>query len=306
MLTLDRVKLIATLDSLISYTPEMFTSLLGGRILSFQTKEPFELSVQIKSREHELVIEFTGKILGEDYSQLISKNTILECFDRLKELGICEVDPVKMMRARVAKVDITKDYYIEDIPSLARYVKASIRNNQKYSCKKYNRGATIEKVVSSSKYWSRLKIYDKEHEMKLSENQPFVSENGLEGQFDGLCRFELSLVSMTQIRKALGITGDTLEEVLRSERNPIRDYLDVVLAEDPERKGINCWNDYVKHCILRDCDGDLGKVEARLRQFKNSRSTNIPKTVDSFRGILACLSDSSSTWSKSKLLDIVK
>ena len=76
MLTLDRVKLIATLDSLISYTPEMFTSVLGGRILSFQTKEPFELSVQIKSREHELVIEFTGKILGEDYS--VSYRTSLE------------------------------------------------------------------------------------------------------------------------------------------------------------------------------------------------------------------------------------
>ena len=305
MLTLDRVKLIATLDSLISYTPEMFIS-IGDENLLFQTVEPFELSVKIKPKVYELVIEFTGKILGEGYPQLISKNTIMKCFERLKELGICEVDPVKMMTAKAAKVDITKDYYIEDVPALARYVKASIRNNQRYSCKKYNRGVKIEKVVSSSKYWVGLRIYDKEHEMKLSDNRPFVSENGLEGQFDGLCRFELSMVSMEQIRKALDITGCTLEEVLRSEKNPIRDYLDVILAEDPERKGISCWNDYVKHCILRDCDGDLEKVEAKLRQFKNPRSTNIPKTVDSFRGILAGLSDSSSTWSKSKLLDIVK
>ena len=65
-----------------------------------------------------------------------------------------------------------------------------------------------------------------------------MSDNGLEGKYNGVCRFELNLTSKKQIREALCLTGNTLEEVLNAERNPIQDFLGDVLAEDPAGKAV--------------------------------------------------------------------
>lgn len=310
MITLDKVKLVATLDCLLDVDPAKFSVIKEGEVIKtmkYKMTEPFMLSIEIHLEAKELVIEFTGKILGKDYPQLISISTITKCFDKLNEIGVCKVDPGKMMSAEVVKCDVTKDVSVEDIPALTRYVKGAVRNFEAYSCTKYrNHNLVVEKSVSTQKHKRRITIYDKEHEMNLQGERPFVSDNGLEGVYDGMCRFELNLTSKKQIREALNLTGNTLAEVLLSNKNPIQDFLDDVLADDPAGKAISSWKDMEKYAILALCDFDIAKVEAKARQFKNPRSTSIPKMMAQYREILAGLSSRSSTWTKEKLLDVVR
>lgn len=310
MITLDKVKLVATLDCLLDFEPTRFSVVKERGVtktMKFKMTEPFTLSIEIRSDANELVVEFTGKILGKDYPQLISIHTIAMCFDRLNELGVCKVDPAGMMRAEVVKCDVTKDVPVEDIPALARYVKGAVRNYEAYSCTKFRNGnLVVEKSVSTHKRKRRITIYDKQHEMELQGERPFVLSNGLEGEYDGKCRFELNLTSKKQIREALELTGNTLAEVLRSDRNPIQDFLDDVLADDPAGKAVSSWKDLEKYAVLALYGFDLATVEAKARQYKNSRSTSIPKMMTQYREILAGLPSGSSTWTKEKLLDVVR
>ena len=310
MITLDKVKLVATLDCLEGFDPARFSAIKeGGRTktMKFKMTEPFSLSIEIHQDVKELVVEFTGKILGKDYPQLISRDTIMMCFERLNELGVCKVDPAKMMSAEVVKCDITKDVPVEDIPALTRYVKGAVRNYEAFSCTKFRNGnLVVEKSVTTHKRKKRITIYDKEHEMNLQGERPFVSDNGLEGKYDGVCRFELNLTSKKQIREALGLTGNTLAEVLQSERNPIQDFLADVLAEDSTSRAVTDWKTFEKYAVLAACGYDLAKVEAKVRQYRNPSSTSIPKMMASFREILAGLSGGASTWTKEKLLEVVR
>ena len=304
MLTFDKVKLVASMDCLLFFDENEFV--YDRRISTWKYKRDdiFLLSIDIKP--HEVVLEFTGKILGKDYPQLISKETIMKCFEMINSLGMVELDAEKMMAAEVTKCDVTKDVAVEDIPELTRFIKGNIRSFQKYSCKRYAGGnLVIEKLVSTPKLRKRITIYDKQHEMNSHDERPFVSENGLEGQYDGICRFELNLTSKKKIRETLCLTGNTLAEVLQSDTNPIRDYLDEILAEDPACNGIKDLKTYEKYTFLKDCDFDLEKVEAVIRQYKNPRYVSIPKLVNSYRTILAGLPKGTSTWSKKKLLDMV-
>ena len=310
MITLDKVKLVATLDCLLDFDPAKFSVVKergATKTMKYKMREPFSLSIEIHCDAKELVIEFTGKILGKDYPQLISISTIKKCFEKLNEIGVCKVDPAKKMSAEVVKCDVTKDVSVEDIPALARYVKGAVRNYEAYSCTKFRNGNLIvEKSVSTHKRKRRITIYDKQHEMNLQGERPFVLSNGLEGEYDGKCRFELNLTTKKQIREALNLTGNTLAEVLHSEENPIQEFLKDVLADDPAGKAVSSWKDLEKYAILALCGFDLAKVEAKARQYKNPRSTSIPKMMASYREILAGLSSGSSTWTKEKLLDVVR
>ena len=102
------------------------------------------------------------------------------------------------------------------------------------------------------------------------------------------------------------LTGNTLEEVLNAERNPIQDFLGDVLAEDPAGKAVTNWNTFEKYAVLAACGFDLARVEAKVRQYRNPRSTSIPKMMASFREILAGLSGRASTWTKERLLEVVR
>ena len=58
-------------------------------VLMYTQDIPFHLAIMIKNRHKELMIEFTGKILGKRYAELISAQTIKQCFDNINALGIC-------------------------------------------------------------------------------------------------------------------------------------------------------------------------------------------------------------------------
>ena len=300
--------LVSTLDSIVVIDQSAFTTEYKEREpvrVKMLKKYPFFLRIEITYTKGEVKIEFSGKVLGKRYPELISRNTIRECFQRINDLGFCEIDIEKMMKAQVMKCDVTKDVPIRDVPSLNRFLRGHIRNYQSYSCKphKITGNLDIFKNVDGADYQRWLTIYDKQKEMNRAQEQRFSEENDLTGEFDGKCRFELKLTSQQAIRDALQITGTTLAEVLCSECNPIQDFLNDVIQEDTTANVQDTWKTYWQALVLEDCNYDLAQVEAKLRKYKGG---GIAKAMKPFKELMAANPSDFSEWSKAKILDALK
>lgn len=268
-------------------------------------KYPFCLRIELSYTKGEAKIEFSGKVLGKRYPELISRDTIRECFQRINDLGFCEIDIEKMMRAQVMMCHVTKDVPVRDVRSLNRFLRGHIRNYQSYSCKPHKRTGNLDifKNVDGKDYQRWLTIYDKQKEMNGADGKRFSEANDLTGEFDSKCRFELKLLSQQAIRDALQITGTTLAEVLYSERNPIQDFLNGAIQEDTTANVQDTWKTYWQALVLEDCNYDLAQVEAKLRKYKGG---GIAKAMKPFIELNAAHTDGFSEWSKAKILDAVK
>ena len=309
MITFDKLKLVADITAVIEFDDSQFekTEKNGSCTYKYYQEVPYLLAIKIDCPEKEVVIEFTGKILGSDYPKLISMNTIRQCFQAINSTGIVTLDVEVMMDADVVKCDVTKDIPTDDVPKLTNYVRQHISNYQKYICRKLrNNNLVVEKNVVTRKMKKRMTIYDKGKEMKKVENRRFVEAYGLEGAFDGICRFELNLNSKEQIRNALGSSNTKLQSVLSSNANPITDFLDEVIGSTPEPTSMTDKKSYVTMLVLKDCDYDLEKVEAKMRQFYTSRGTNINVIMQPYRQMMEQMNSAAETnyWNdvRSKLL----
>lgn len=254
--------------------------------LKFYQELPYLLMIKVDYQNREVVIEFSGKVLGRDYPELISISTIGTCFENINALGFCSLDVEAMMDADVVKCDVTKDVKIQDVSGLTQYVRNHISNYQQFLCRKMRNGnLVVEKNVVSRKTKKRMTIYDKEKEMHRAENEAFVEANGLEGAFNGMCRFEINLDSKEQIRKALHVHNTKLLTVLSADANPIADFLDNVVQPEsevsmPDKKT------YMMTLVLKDCDYDLERVEAKLRSFIHSKGTSIKNVMKPYIALM--------------------
>lgn len=191
------------------------------------------------------------------------------------------------MDADVVKCDVTKDIHTDDVPRLTSYVRQHISNYQRYVCRRLrNNNLVVEKNVVTRKTKKRMTIYDKGKEMQKVENRRFVEAYGLEGAFDGICRFEMNPNSKEQIRQALGTNSTKLQAVLSSDANPIADFLDDVIETPKAPATMTDRKSYITMLILKDCDHDLEKVEAKMRQFYSSRGTNINAIMQPYRQMM--------------------
>lgn len=295
MITFDKLMLVADMDAIRIIDDTVFEKHYKGDIMSsmrFYQEIPYLLSVKIDYEEREVVIEFTGKILKEEYPKLISKETIEQCFQNINALGFCEVDIDSMMNADVTKCDVTKDIQCDDVPRLTSFIKNHIRNYNSYSCKlARNNNLILEKNVTSRKYKKRMTVYDKGVEMSNAENKRFVSENNLEGAFDGICRFEVNLNCKKQIRDALHVNDTKLITVLSSTATPIADFVKASVQSSPSENYMNDRKTYMTMLVLKDCDYDLQKVEAKMRTLYK-RGTKFSEVMTPYREMLDKLNDS--------------
>ncbi len=306
MITFDKLKIVADIGAIEVYDKNQFETILKGDeviSLQFYQEHPYLLMIKVNYVKREVVIEFCGKILGKDYPKLITSRTILQCFETINALGFVKLDIEAMMDADVVKCDVTKDVRVSDVPQFTQYVRNHISNYQQYLSRKLRNGnLVVEKNVVSRKTKKRMTIYDKQKEMDRAENRAFVEANGLDGEFNGVCRFELNLGSKEQIRNALRIDNTKLKTVLSAEANPIADFLDDVIQDQttstvsiPDRKA------YVTMLILKDCDNDLEKVEAKMREFYR-RGTSISAVMAPFRAMLEKMNgtDGADLWAKTR------
>lgn len=285
MLTFDRLKLVADLNSIVLTDEQPFEKTLKDDVLmsmKFYRKSP-NLMIKIDYTKKEVVIEFSGKILGDRYPELISINNIGQCFRNIEKLGVCKFDMDLIMKAEVVSCDVTKDIPCGDIHKIQTYIKSHISNYNKYLCRALKNGNLIlEKNVTTKKMKKRMTVYDKGKEMNLADNLNFVQENALQGVFDGKCRFEVNLNSKEQIRQALGIGSNSLKDVLSSTENPIADFLEESVTQKTEDSQCSDWKSYQRLLVLQDCDFDLEKVEAKIRSLYK-RGTKISEVLKPYR-----------------------
>ena len=289
MITFDKLKIVADIQAVTVLDESRFEFIEKDGIVSslkYYQEHPFLLKIKVDYECGEVVIEFCGKILGKDYPKLISKDTILQCFRAIDALGFCKIDVDAMMDADVVKCDVTKDIPVEDVPQVTDYIRSHIKNYQRFICRKMKNGNTVvEKNVVNREYKKRMTIYDKGKEMCRSANRPFVEKYGLEDAFSGMCRFELNLDSKEQIRKSLRIADTKLMSVLSADADPITDFLDEVV-EPQNAVTMTDKKSYVTMLILKDCDYDLEKVEAKMRSFYKSKGTSISKVMEPYKAMM--------------------
>lgn len=290
MITFDKLKLVADITAVIDYVETRFekTEKNGYITYKYYQESPYLLSIKLDIPKREVVVEFTGKVLGADYPKLISLNTVRQCFYSINSMGFITLDIDTMMEADVVKCDVTKDIQFEDVPKLTNFVRSHTSNYQKFVCRRLlNNNLVVEKNVVSRKTKKRMTIYDKGKEMQRAENQRFVEVYGLQGVFDGMCRLEVNLNSKEQIRNSLGISNTKLGTVLSSDANPIVDFLDEVISHGPQAPfTMTDKKTYLTMLVLKDCDYDLEKVEAKMRQIYHRRGLNITTIMRPYRQMM--------------------
>lgn len=255
--------------------------------MNYYQKKPNLLRIDVYFDKSEFVIEFTGKVLGKDYAKLISYDTIGQCFDNINNLGFVYIDKEFMMEADVVRCDVAKDIVLDYTEQMSNYVRGHISNFHKFICRKLSNGnLIIEKNVTDKNCQKRLTIYNKEKEMKKKGNRNFVEENQLDNAFEGKCRIEMNLNTKEQIRKSLGISSTRLGDVLTANKNPLQEFLDEVVKENAEQIVVKDKKSYLIGLVLRDCDFDLARVEAKMRELHPKRGTSIKKIMEPYRAAL--------------------
>ena len=276
MITLDKIKVISSLDNVTIIDESKFESTeKNGKLLnqSYTITEPYEVYVELDYQENELVVECTGKILRDDYPRLINRDTIRDCFNNINKLDVCylNVDAI-MADGQVCKIDVTKDIKCEDCKALTNDLRASISNFNKYLPRVINNNCVIEKNVKTKVCKKRLTVYEKGHELMLAQNKLFLytlkDPESLLEYFKGRVRFELNLNSKSQIRKSLNI-GDTLiNSVLNSNENPILAFVLDVIDTPVEQPQLTSYKEYLDYLVLQDNDFDLAKTQAKIKALR--------------------------------------
>ena len=308
MLTFDKLKLVTKIDYIQIDDIDGFQQIIKNNTLKelkYNITYPYLLYIEIDYLENELVIEFSGKILGSDYKKLISTETIRQCFENINSLEICTLDVEAILTdAIVVKCDVTKDVNCADVPAVSAFIKDNVRSYNQFSVKCLRNGnLTIEKNVTTRQAKKRLTVYDKGKEMSKMENKRFLEKyDAVEEDFREVCRFEMNLNSIAQIKSTLGIADAQLMTALTANGNPIAEFIDEIVT-DGDCAPLTNKQTYMTALVLQDCHNDLAEVEAKMRQIY-STGTNISKIMKPYRDALA--KKNKSKFTKTDLLQMLR
>lgn len=86
----------------------------------------------------------------DEYHRLISRETIKQCFDRINQMGFCNIDFDEVWnKGKVCKIDVSKDVAVEDCHELSGYLQIHLSNNRKYQSRIISGNLIIEKNVTT-------------------------------------------------------------------------------------------------------------------------------------------------------------
>ena len=298
MIKFDKIKIISSLTNISKINEDKFKTITKDGVIleqSFSMQSPYSLYVEADYEEKELVLEITGKILKDKYSQLISIDTINQCLQNINEMGLCHLNIEGILRdGEVVKCDVTQDVCYPNCKELCKSIKANVRSYQKYKAQIRGANLEISKSVQTKNCQCRLVVYDKEKEMYLATNREFLSScqdsASLLNYFNGKIRFEMNLNSMKQIRKNLNIDNTSINTVLTSSATPIWDFINSVI--DASCTGATCHSvtEFKNKLLLEYCNNDIEKVEALLRNYY-SKNTHISQVMKPYKMLLAQLEE---------------
>ena len=290
---LDKLKIVTNENYITDIDPNIFTTTIrNGQIVEYRYEQqiPYLIYIERDLMEHELVIEFSGKILEDKYPFLINKDTIEICLENINKLAICHIDvPSVLQNSVVVKADVSHDICCGSYQQLISTLQTSVKNHNKYLSRVIRGTFVIEKNVVSRSRKVRMTIYDKAAEMQLKANQEYLNRlsnrDEVAEYFKDKVRFELNLNSMEQIRKHLNIHNTMLYDVLHAEANPIVEFIDkAFVLEDPAPIDMKL-RDVERLALLESIDRDMTKLEMIVRKHSSTKS-HITQLMQPYRNLL--------------------
>ena len=282
-MTFDRLLIITKAEYISGIQEDEFVTFKDGT-KAYKRSTPYGVTISANALRNVARIDFTGKVLGERYRELISENTILQCFANLNALGVCQLDTDRILTdSNVAACDVTTDVHCTDTKAICKYMRHHMRSYTLFTIRQYvNGNFTAAKNVTDPDIMKSITIYDKAREIKKYENKLFREAYGISADdFKNICRFEMKLGSEEQIRNTLEIPTSNLQMVLQSDASPISDFVDDMLAPDTESTITNI-QQYRIELILKDCEYDMQKVDAKLRTLY-AATTGMSKILQPYR-----------------------
>jgi len=276
----------------------------------------------IDHQRETVVLDFTGKILLDQYPELLSIDTIQSAIREIAIRTGCTVNEHAILDdAEVLLADVTKDISLTMTPDVKQELFMSCSNVKKWRTEIHKEnGIEIRKAVKNkSKCKERLSLYCKATEMLRSENKMFLLSLSDEGNaleyFQGKTRVEYNLTSAYMIRRMLEISNRSLREVLESKANPLLKIFRKVFDLDTTSKTISTTefrvfrkrNDHYMSLVLKECGDDVHKAEEILKHFYSSRTNfrNKRRDLVRVRNIRQTLTMESSVRSNQSLSQIV-
>ena len=289
----DKIKIVVNEKYITNINEDVFTTIIkNGQIVEYRYEQqyPYLLYIEKDLIEHELVIEFSGKILEDKYPMLINKDTIEICLENINKLAICHINvPEILLNSVVVKADVSHDICCGSYQQLISTLKTSVKNHNKYLSRVIHGTFVIEKNVVSRNRKVRMTIYDKAAEMQLKANQEYLdrlsNRDEVAEYYKDKVRFELNLNSMEQIRKHLNIHDTMLYNVLHAEANPIVKFIDkAFVLEDPAPIDMKL-RDIERLALLESVDRDVTKLEMIVRKHSSPKS-HISQLMQPYRNLL--------------------
>lgn len=281
MVKFDKMKIVAPLSCVKNIDDTKFIeSYLGEELIShkYEQKQPCLLGIRLDYRHNELMLEFTGKILGDDYPRLINKETFIDCLRRIENMGIINLDFNGILKfGQITKCDVTCDVNYSDLDGFLKFIKANLASYDRWEDTKYHNGLSIKNKVSTDRHKKRLIVYDKEQELNMASNAAFLNslkdKDTLLNYFRGKVRFEQNLTTKESIRRALSIHDNSIDAVLSSSATPIADILnEAVKPADTCNSTPASIKDFITDAVLCKCNYDLAQLEAVFRGIASKNS----------------------------------
>ena len=310
----DKLKIVVkSSDYIDNINMSKFDTIISDDIITaykYQQTTPYSLYIEKDLMDDELVIEFTGKILGVRYTELINQTNIRQCLDNINALGLCSLNTEAILNeGGVVKADVTIDAEYPDMPSLTKEIQSCVKNNECYNAYKEGDNLIVEKKVKTKNRKLRLTIYDKEKEMNLSENKRWLYSFGhaaadrMMNYFKGKVRFEMNLNSIKAIKDSLPLRDNSLTSVMSSDYNPIKPFLDKVLLDNAEARTAKTMGDMARIALMEKYNYDLKAIERLAKEIRdrNNKSTNLSQTLKPYHQLYNALHTNQQTSLKERL-----
>ncbi len=243
----------------------------------------YNLFIGVSYYHKTLTLEFSSKILIEDYPKLISKYTIRTCLENINKLGICKIDVDSILTTGCfTNLHVTKDTSYELNNEILNALNDNVKNYKRYKWNRYlNNGITFTKDVTSSDCKESITLYNKEKEINATaDRRAFLNslknKEDIVEHFKGKTRFEIRLSTQKKIKTYLQISDTLINTVLDSVANPILLQFNKVFGESTNNIqsdiDIDNWENNSMYLFLKQYDFDLKLAEQKLRRLYTSDS----------------------------------
>lgn len=314
MIKFDRIKLLTKANYFYELNPDLvkINKDYETNIETFMIKQakPYNLFIQIKPAMNEAIIEFSSKVLLDDYPKLISWETINQCLENIRDKHFCKLEINEIINdSDMMSGDITNDIDGIYLPSDFRPIlMAFIRHLNKYHIQKYgNSGYTIDKEVTSGSAKLRLTIYNKHKELLKATNRKFINSLAnpdlLMSYFSDKYRIETNVMTLDHLRQYCETSDTSLVNILTSKANPLLKIFDIVFVEDVQandypENNISSIFDYTKinqirtALVMKECGNDLEKVLVLMKGCYSPNS-NFRKIMSPYKTFIWSLPEQS-------------